>query len=84
MNSVPYLRKHSHYLTNKQKIQIKELGKPTPDITISEPTMNKIKPHKRSFNRNLYEKIPWLCGCNEKNALFCFPCLLLGEDKPSM
>ncbi|XP_018328999.1 zinc finger MYM-type protein 1 isoform X3 [Agrilus planipennis] len=23
----------------------------------------------------------WICGCNKKNALFCFPCLLFGGDK---
>lgn len=84
MNSVPYLRKNYKLLTNKQKLKIKKLGRPTPDIAISSTVMLRNKPYKRNFNIKLYEKTPWLCGCNEKNALFCFPCLLLGEDKPSM
>jgi hypothetical protein len=28
----------------------------------------------------MYFKHDWLCGCDVKNALFCFPCLLFGDD----
>ncbi|XP_046850176.1 zinc finger MYM-type protein 1-like isoform X3 [Xenia sp. Carnegie-2017] len=30
----------------------------------------------RSFQESWYSKKDWLCGSSEKNALFCWPCLL--------
>lgn len=84
MNSVSYLRKHHKRLTNEQILTIKNLGRPTPDISLCTTLSYRNKQYNRHFNVKLYKDIPWLCGCNEKNALFCFPCLLLGEVKPSM
>lgn len=34
----------------------------------------------RIFKREWYAKNEWLCGCDSKNALFCFPCLLFGGE----
>jgi hypothetical protein len=36
--------------------------------------------YQRKFNPEMYSKHDWLCGCDVKNALFCFPCLLFGDD----
>ncbi|KAL4089358.1 hypothetical protein QTP88_024405 [Uroleucon formosanum] len=33
-----------------------------------------------NFNTTLYLKNKWLCGCEIKQALFCFPCLLFGGE----
>ena len=32
------------------------------------------------FHSEWYQRKSWLCGCEVKNALFCFPCLLFGGD----
>jgi hypothetical protein len=31
-------------------------------------------------NRVFIKKTPWICGCEETNAFFCFVCLLFGRD----
>ena len=39
----------------------------------------------RHFHPSLYEKAEWLCGCQVKNAFFCFPCVLFckGSERKS-
>ena len=51
-----------------------------PDILISQPGISNNKKFIRSFNSEWYQWKSWLCGCEVKNALFCFPCLLFGGD----
>ena len=34
----------------------------------------------RKFSKKYYSNYKWLCGCAETNALYCFPCLLLGGE----
>ena len=34
----------------------------------------------RSFKAEYYEKTNWLCGCDKRNSLFCFPRLLFGGN----
>lgn len=34
----------------------------------------------RKFKLDIYQKNDWICGCESKNALFCFPCLLFGGE----
>ena len=41
---------------------------------------NRNKTFIHKFNPNLYDKAPWLCGCSQSNAFFCFPCLLYGGN----
>lgn len=67
-------------LSLDEKIQLKNEGLPTPDINISQEGISKNKKYIRSFNSEWYEKIKWLCGCEIRNALFCFPCLIFGGD----
>lgn len=82
MNSVDSLIKTPFTLrTLEEKIEIKTLGRPTPNLL---NFTQKINSEKRSFTRNFkndqYEKCSWLCGCDSRIALFCFPCLLLGGE----
>ena len=36
----------------------------------------------RKFKMNIYQKNYWICGCEIKNSLFCFPCILF-DGEPS-
>ena len=63
-----------------EKVAIKTRGRSTPDIHISQPGISKNKRYIRRFNSEWYQRKNWLCGCEIKNALFCFPCLLFGGD----
>lgn len=67
-------------LTLEEKLKIKNEGRKTPDLMISQEGTSKNKKYIRSFNSDWYQKISWLCGCETTNALFCFPCLLFGGD----
>lgn len=67
-------------LPHKEKIEIKRKGRPTPEIVILQRGVSKNKTYIRSFHKEWYKKIQWLCGCEINNALFCFPCLLYGGD----
>ncbi|CAH2015728.1 unnamed protein product [Acanthoscelides obtectus] len=33
------------------------------------------------FSSEIYHRHDWICGCNIKNALFWFSCILFGGDK---
>ena len=61
-------------------MQIKENGRQTPDLSISSPSTSNGKVYLRQFNSDLYQKHDWLTGCDKRNSLFCFPCLLYGGD----
>ncbi|XP_031335766.1 zinc finger MYM-type protein 1 isoform X2 [Photinus pyralis] len=69
--------KHSH----EEKIELKAKGRPLPDIIIEKTGVSRGKSYTRKFNRDIYLKNEWICGCNKRNALYCFPCLLFGGDK---
>lgn len=55
----------------EQKIEIKQLGRPTPDL---KGLIYKAKKGKneyiRHFNTDYYAKQKWLCGCDLKLAVF--------------
>ena len=64
-----------------EKIEIKALGKPTPDLANLNQTVTSGKrTFNRKFNKSVYSKCSWLCGCDTKPALYCFPCLLFGGE----
>ena len=80
-NTVEYLQSiNFDRLTLQQKIDLKGKGRPIPSLMISKAASSRGKSYVRQFNADLYSKNVWLCGCNKKNALFCFPCLLFGGD----
>ena len=62
------------------KLKVKEIGRPTPNLNIEQRGANKKYTFTRKFSSDLYKKFYCLCGCEEVNAVFCFPCLLFGED----
>lgn len=68
----------------EEKLEIKRLGRPLPDLEISKTcaasASGNSKARTRKFNRNIYSKNGWLCGCDEKHAFFCFPCTLFGGE----
>ncbi|KAJ8941729.1 hypothetical protein NQ318_023325 [Aromia moschata] len=63
------------------RIETKRLGRPTPDLNIVQIVTCKKRSFNRKFNRDVYEKNSWICGCDIRNALFCFPCLLFGGEQ---
>lgn len=65
----------------EEKIELKAKGRPLPDISIEKTGVSRGKSYTRKFSRDIYSKNEWICGCNKKNALYCFPCLLFGGDK---
>ncbi|XP_072380630.1 zinc finger MYM-type protein 1-like [Diabrotica undecimpunctata] len=54
---------------------------PKPNLLISKVTKCKSRDYKRSFKIEIYEKTDWLCGCATTNTLYCFPCLLFGDEE---
>jgi len=68
-------------LSFEQKLTIKNDGRPLPEL---KDLKTKYKKGKNEYFRNcnpaLYLKNEWLCGCEKKQALFCFPCLLFGGE----
>lgn len=82
MNSVENLVKTPFSLRSvEEKIEIKRLGRPTPDLpnfTQNIKTGNRV--FNRHFKNDLYNTCRWLCGCDTKVALFCFPCVLFGGE----
>lgn len=70
----------------EEKIEIKELGRPLPDLELtktqkaSTSSSANFKGRVRKFNRNMYLKNNWICGCDQKNAFFCFVCVLFGGE----
>lgn len=79
--SVEYLKKLTFsQLSLNEKLEIKNKGRSTPDIIINQTGISNNKKYNRSFNRDWYQTLKWLCGCDITNRLFCFPCLLFGGE----
>ena len=77
MNTVPFLLQHKFSsLSLEDKLEIKRLGRHRPEgLQITQ----KGKAQNRTFKAiSWFEREPWLTACTEKNALFCFPCILFG------
>lgn len=82
MNSIQEILKLKFSsLTLEKKVEIKNLGRPLPNlpnfINISKKGQ---KEYTRHFNIELYQKFKWLCGCETTVSLFCFPCVCFGGD----
>lgn len=84
MNKVQSLL-HNNFLclTTEEKCSIKDLGRPTPVLSLSQKQTVKGREFRRLFKNRLYERNSWICGCDVLNRFFCFPCLLFakGTDK---
>jgi hypothetical protein len=60
-------------------MEIKNKGRPTPDLNIKQITKCKTRDYVREFRNDIYKTHDWICGCSETNRLYCFPCLLFGQ-----
>ena len=67
-------------LSLDDKVEIKERGRPLPDLFFSQEDVAHGKKFKRNFHRKYYDDNDWLCGCSDRNAVFCFPCMLVGSN----
>lgn len=83
MNSVKcLLEKPFIQCSVAEKLEIKRLGRPLPDLssTMKQNIHSGKRQFSRTFKLDYYKNTDWLCGCEIKNALFCFPCLLFGGE----
>ncbi|XP_069696985.1 zinc finger MYM-type protein 1-like isoform X1 [Periplaneta americana] len=78
MNQVKYLK--SKALTNEDRVLAKKLGPPRPELCINQVFKDRTRTYNRNFNKTVYEKWNWMCGCPLDNAVFCFPCILFGGE----
>ncbi|XP_069673117.1 zinc finger MYM-type protein 1-like isoform X1 [Periplaneta americana] len=77
MHSVQYIVNRN--LDVQTRVRLKELGPPRPELKITQvqkQSKNKTS-FTRNFNRAMYNAADWLCGCEVKNAFFCFTCLIM-------
>uniref|UniRef100_V5GS97 Zinc finger protein n=1 Tax=Anoplophora glabripennis TaxID=217634 RepID=V5GS97_ANOGL len=67
-------------LSLEEKVELKNNGRPTPVLNLVQVQKEcKSRPaFIRKFDKNIYDKTLWLCGCDETNRFFCFVCLLFG------
>ncbi|CAH1967268.1 unnamed protein product [Acanthoscelides obtectus] len=77
--TVEYLKHNFSSLSLEQKIEVKNAGRPTPEINLTQTTKGKSRYFIRKFKMEIYEKNNWICGCSTTNRLFCFACLLFGH-----
>jgi hypothetical protein len=79
--SVSYLQQITFsQLSLSEKSIVKNHGRPVPDLQLIKTSSSRKSTCQRKFNPEIYSTLDWLRGCDVKNALFCFPCLLFGGD----
>ena len=84
MNSVSVISVSTN-LTFEKRLELKRLGPPRPNLNIAQ-VQNACKSkssYSRKFNPSLYELADWLCGCEFKNAFFCYTCLVMNVSDPA-
>lgn len=65
----------------EQQLKIKENGRPTPQL---EMTQRRSNGKARSFCKGNYTRNEWLTGSAKLNQLFCWPCLLFDRSTCSL
>jgi hypothetical protein len=80
LNTVDYLLKNK-VLTHQLRVEIKRLGRPMPELNIHTVEEGRTRNYSRKFNKEIYKKFDWMCGCEIRNKLFCFVCLVMGREK---
>lgn len=69
-------------LPYEEKLNIIKSDKPKKLLNNDLGTQSKgVKAFMRHFNENMYDTVPWLCGCHRLRKLFCWPCLLFSQEK---
>ncbi|KAE9529173.1 hypothetical protein AGLY_011969 [Aphis glycines] len=80
MNSVQQiLQCNFSTISLEKKMEMKNKGRPTPNLNIKQITKCKTRDYVRQFKNDIYKTHDWICGCSETNRLYCFPCLLFGQ-----
>ena len=75
------LEKNFSFRSFDEKLSIVRNGKPTPDVTnLQQVCSQASRTTTRTFSPSKFEEISWLTGCNERNKLFCWPCLLFNTQ----
>jgi hypothetical protein len=72
-----------YLLTIETKIYLKNSGRPVPKLNVvqeQKQQKNKVQLPAELIRLFIKKKTPWICGCEETNAYFCFVCLLFGGD----
>lgn len=62
------------------KLTILKLGKPKPALDITSKHKDKNCEYIRHFSASNYESIEWLTGCEVRQKLFCFICMLFSTE----
>lgn len=62
--------------TYEDRVAIKQRGRPIPNVGLVQETTSSRGKYTRKFNAKYYDTYKWLCGCEETNAVYCFPCLI--------
>lgn len=73
LNSVDYIIKNRP-LQFEVKIQMKQKGRPTPDLSISFTSSSRNRSYSRQFNRNIYDKYDI---CDISNIPVHISCIVL-------
>ena len=69
-------------LSFQEKLQVKQRGRDTPALdNLSIIAKSHGKMYTRKFSKEWYKKKDWLCGCEERNKLFCFQCCIFGGEE---
>lgn len=77
MNQVSYLLSLPT-ISDEDRLIAKEFGRPCPSFSLRQSYEDRSGSHTRSLCREYYEINSWICGCSERNAFFCYVCLLFG------
>ncbi|XP_076012541.1 zinc finger MYM-type protein 1 [Genypterus blacodes] len=78
MEDYIYKLQHFSKLDSQSKLEVINDGRRMPELKdLLQTTGQKIT---RSFQPEWYTRKDWLCGCETRNRLFCFPCLLFSTS----
>lgn len=82
MNSIQQiLQCNFSSISLEKKMEIKNTGRPTPDLNIKQITKCKTRDYVRQFKNDIYKKHDWTCGCSETNCLcIIFPVYFLVKN----
>ena len=55
-------------LTYEQRLRFKKSGRPCPRVMLKDRSCDSV-----------YDSFTWICGDEEKNTYFCWPCLIMAD-----
>lgn len=75
-----HIKKFSE-LTYQEQLMVIHEGRPTPELSVEYMSATSGIIYKKQFDSEVYSRNSWICGCNRKDAFFCFPCVLFANDE---